>query len=58
MKSRESGAILVTGSLASERGMPLNAAYIASKHAVLGLSRAVANEAASHGVRCNCVVPG
>ena len=58
MKSRESGAILVTGSLASERGMPLNAAYIASKHAVLGLSRAVANEAAAHGVRCNCVVPG
>lgn len=58
MKARQSGSILVTGSLASERGMPLNAAYVASKHAVLGLSRAVANEAAEHGVRCNCIVPG
>lgn len=58
MKQRRTGAILVTGSLASERGMPMNAAYVASKHAVLGLSRAVANEAAEYGVRCNCVVPG
>ena len=58
MKARRSGAILVTGSLASERGMPLNAAYVAAKHAVLGLSRAVAGETAPHGVRCNCVVPG
>ncbi|MDF8334502.1 SDR family NAD(P)-dependent oxidoreductase [Novosphingobium cyanobacteriorum] len=58
MKARGSGAILVTGSLASERGLPMNAGYVASKHAVLGLSRAVANEAAEHGVRCNCIVPG
>lgn len=58
MKARGSGAILVTGSLASERGMPLNAAYVAAKHAVLGLSRAVALEAAPQGVRCNCVNPG
>lgn len=58
MKARRAGAILVTGSLASERGLPMNAGYVASKHAVLGLSRAVANEAAEHGVRCNCIVPG
>ncbi len=58
MKARRSGAILVTGSLASERGLPMNAGYVASKHAVLGLSRAVANEAAEFGVRCNCVLPG
>jgi NAD(P)-dependent dehydrogenase (short-subunit alcohol dehydrogenase family) len=58
MKARRTGAILVTGSLASERGLPMNAGYVASKHAVLGLSRAVANEAAEFGVRCNCVIPG
>ena len=58
MKQRGSGAILVTGSLASERGLPMNAGYVASKHAVLGLSRAVANEAAEFGVRCNCILPG
>jgi len=52
------GSIVVTGSLASERGMPLNASYVASKHAVLGLARAAAAEAAPHGVRVNCLIPG
>ena len=52
------GSIVVTGSLASERGMPHNVAYVASKHAVLGLARAAAVEAAPHNVRVNCVVPG
>ena len=58
MIERRHGAILVTGSLASERGMANNVAYVASKHGVLGLARAVALEAAPHGVRCNCLVPG
>ena len=58
MIERRRGAILVTGSLASHRGMPMNAAYVASKHGVLGLARAVAAEAAPHGVRVNCIVPG
>jgi NAD(P)-dependent dehydrogenase (short-subunit alcohol dehydrogenase family) len=58
MKRRGAGAILVTGSLASERGLPMNVGYVASKHAVLGLSRAVASEAAAFGVRCNCIIPG
>jgi len=52
------GSIVVTGSLASERGMPMNAGYVASKHAVLGLARAAAAEAAPHGVRVNCLIPG
>ena len=53
-----SGSIVVTGSLASERGMPNNVAYVASKHAVLGLARAAAIEAAPCNVRVNCVLPG
>ncbi|MBB5985236.1 SDR family NAD(P)-dependent oxidoreductase [Sphingobium lignivorans] len=52
------GSILVTGSMASKRGMAMNPAYVASKHGVLGLSRAIAVEMAPHGVRCNCVIPG
>jgi len=52
------GSILVTGSMASKRGMALNPAYVASKHGVLGLSRAIAVELAPQGVRCNCVIPG
>jgi len=58
MLARKSGSIVVTGSLASERGLANNAGYIASKHAVLGLARAAAVEAAPHNVRVNCVLPG
>jgi NAD(P)-dependent dehydrogenase (short-subunit alcohol dehydrogenase family) len=58
MIGRKRGSIVVTGSLASERGMPNNAAYVASKHGVLGLARAAAIEAAPHNVRVNCVLPG
>jgi NAD(P)-dependent dehydrogenase (short-subunit alcohol dehydrogenase family) len=58
MRERRGGSIVVTGSLASERGMPNNVAYVASKHAVLGLARAAAIEAAPYNVRVNCVLPG
>ena len=52
------GAILVTGSMASKRGMAMNPAYVASKHGVLGLTRAIAVERAPHNVRANCIIPG
>lgn len=52
------GSIVLTGSLASERGIPNNIAYVASKHAVLGLARSIAVEGAPHNVRANCLLPG
>jgi NAD(P)-dependent dehydrogenase (short-subunit alcohol dehydrogenase family) len=58
MLARQSGSIVVTGSLASERGMPMNAGYVAAKHGVLGLARAAAAEAAPQCVRVNCLIPG
>ena len=58
MKERRTGSIVITGSLASERGMAMNVAYVMSKHAMLGLARAAALEGAAHGVRVNCLVPG
>lgn len=58
MIERRRGAILITGSLASARGMAGNIGYVASKHAAQGIARAVAMEAAPHGVRCNCLLPG
>jgi len=58
MIEAKAGAILVTGSMASKRGMAMNPAYVASKHGVLGLTRAVAMELAAHNVRCNCIIPG
>jgi NAD(P)-dependent dehydrogenase (short-subunit alcohol dehydrogenase family) len=58
MLAAGSGSIVVTGSLASARGMPNNVGYVASKHAVMGLARAAAAEAAARNVRVNCVLPG
>jgi NAD(P)-dependent dehydrogenase (short-subunit alcohol dehydrogenase family) len=58
MIERGRGAVVLTGSIASERGMANNAAYVASKHAILGLARAAALEGGPHNVRANCVIPG
>jgi len=58
MLERQRGAVLFTGSLASERGMGNSIGYSASKHAVVGLSRTTAMEGASRNVRSNCILPG
>jgi NAD(P)-dependent dehydrogenase (short-subunit alcohol dehydrogenase family) len=58
MIEARNGVILVTGSMASKRGMAMNPAYVSSKHGVLGLTRAIAVEMAPHNVRANCVIPG
>ena len=58
MIARGSGAILVTGSLGSARGMAGNAGYCISKAAAWGLAGVLAAEGAPHGVRCNCLIPG
>jgi len=58
MIEAKKGAILVTGSMASKRGMAMNPAYVSSKHGVLGLTRAIAVEMAPHNVRANCIIPG
>jgi NAD(P)-dependent dehydrogenase (short-subunit alcohol dehydrogenase family) len=58
MVEAKKGAILVTGSMSSKRGMAMNPAYVASKHGVLGLTRAIAVEMAPHNVRANCIIPG
>jgi NAD(P)-dependent dehydrogenase (short-subunit alcohol dehydrogenase family) len=58
MVEARNGVILVTGSMGSKRGMAMNPAYVASKHGVLGLTRAIAVEMAPHNIRANCVIPG
>lgn len=52
------GRILNTGSILSSYGNAQMAAYTASKHAILGLTRALANEFGPHGITVNCVQPG
>jgi NAD(P)-dependent dehydrogenase (short-subunit alcohol dehydrogenase family) len=46
-----------TASLAGLMAVPSLAAYIASKHAVVGLTKAAAIECADQGIRVNCVCP-
>jgi len=52
------GAVVNTGSIASERGLAGACAYNASKHGVIGLTRTAASEVGPHGVRVNAVMPG
>jgi len=58
MKRRRSGQILNTASLAGLTEPPMMAPYVATKHAVVGLSLSLRAEAAPHGVRVSVLCPG
>jgi 3-hydroxybutyrate dehydrogenase len=60
MIERRFGRIVMVASLAGLAAgvVPGMSAYAVSKHALLGLMRAVAVEAAEYGITCNAVLPG
>jgi NAD(P)-dependent dehydrogenase (short-subunit alcohol dehydrogenase family) len=58
MKPQGSGAIVNTASMAAIKGAATFSPYIASKHAVLGLTKSAALEGGPFGIRVNCVAPG
>ena len=58
MIAQRSGAVVNTASLGAYIGARNLSPYVASKHAVLGLTRSTALEVARKGVRINAVCPG
>jgi NAD(P)-dependent dehydrogenase (short-subunit alcohol dehydrogenase family) len=58
MQARGWGRIVNVASTAGLKGYAYTAAYVASKHALIGLTRALALEVARSGVTVNAVCPG
>ncbi len=57
-KGDRGGVVIYMGSVHSHEASPLKSAYVAAKHALLGLSRVLAKEGAAHNVRSHVVCPG
>lgn len=55
---RAQGRIINIASVVAHKGYPLQSAYAASKHALLGLSKSLANELYQEGVRVHVISPG
>ena len=58
MREQHSGCIINVASVSSFVDLIEVAAYAATKNAVLGLTRSLANEWAKHGIRTNAIAPG
>jgi len=52
------GTILYMGSVHSHLASPNKCAYVAAKHGIVGLAKAVAKEGAKHRIRSNVICPG
>ncbi len=55
---KHSGSIVTVSSMWGQVGASCEAAYSATKGAVIALTKALAQELGPSGVRCNCVAPG
>ena len=57
-KGNRGGVVIYMGSVHSHEASPLKSAYVAAKHALLGLARVLAKEGAAHNVRSHVICPG
>lgn len=58
MRERRSGSIVNIASVVAVAGQPGYLHYVATKGAVLAMTKGLAKEVGQHGVRVNCIAPG
>ena len=58
MREQSSGSIINIASVVAVAGQPGYLHYVASKGAVLSMTKGLAKECGAHGVRVNCIAPG
>jgi 3-hydroxybutyrate dehydrogenase len=58
MKARKHGRIVNIASAHSLVASPFKSAYVAAKHGLLGFTKTIALELATHGITANCISPG
>jgi SDR family mycofactocin-dependent oxidoreductase len=58
VRAGNGGSIVITSSVAGVKVIPFEAHYVAAKHGLIGLMRALAMELAEHNIRVNAIAPG
>jgi len=58
MRAQRHGRIINIAAVHGQVASPFKSAYVASKHGLIGLTKAVALETAAHGITCNAICPG
>jgi 3-oxoacyl-[acyl-carrier protein] reductase len=58
MIPRKSGYIINISSVVGFKGYPNQAAYTASKHGIMGITKSLANEVSDEGIRVSAILPG